>query len=177
MIRIISVSIGTSIRIDPLYLVSLTDQRAIALFLRRGSRSSDLSNGPHTRSAIAGKDFMAAAYTHTYVSRPISTDSIGIGERECRAIMSHSQISGAEPSRASAFASLPPFATNTRLAKAGIKCAVRQFFSDFTGSTSGFTIRKTHEKDLFPSEKKIQQEPPPPRMRKNPSPSTNARRS
>lgn len=34
--------------------------------------------------------------------------------------------------------------------KAGIKRAPWQFFNDFTGSTSGFTIRKTHEKIRSP---------------------------
>lgn len=70
------------------------------------------------------------------------------GEIECRAIMSRPQISE-RPGIERSFCT--PYSYQRRK-KAGIKCAPRQFFSDFTDLTSGFTIRKTLE-DLFPSER------------------------
>lgn len=69
---------------------------------------------------------------------------------EYQAVMSRPQISGRVarpfvPSSSSLHQRLGP--------KAGIKCAAWQFFSDFTGSTSGFTIRKSAliSRMLFPT--------------------------
>jgi len=96
----------------------------------------------YVRRTIAGKNFTAAAYTclnyidgfHRLSGERMPSDNVQSADFRIRAI-----------------SILYPFRTNF-IRKLGFKRVPWQFFNDFTGSTSGFAIRK-RSKIFFPLEK------------------------